>query len=658
MIPDEFDDGLQSVLTIAAGLVAKRVSVQAFLDWSRSAIPLFMPALLESVDPEDRERMAFWLGVSLWNAAPLPGNRFRPAPLPKPERNAPCPCGSTRKYKQCCARLPPVPTLPGDIYWHYLPEVCSKRQVNEWLESGHLPVEGVIILVHHYADDGDDAQVIRMLDPLFAGEAKHLSRQHEGLLDLLCDAYNHHYSTDRKKRDLLQRMCRHPDRVIRSEAWQRMATWQQDQGNFTAAHEALGEAMKADPDNPSHALLELVLLVSQGQLDRARQRATFWYARLQRFDFEFPELVETIGRARQDPVGALEQQVLLAGEEEDDRLGRLLAWLNTDRPLPTYRVKLIGTDEGAPAGRQLETIDMFCGFEEDGSAGTAEDTLPDIEDPMKHAASLLPPPDIAELETSWRQIAPLDKPFSIDLESPGAEILWDDVGDDEWLGFLEEHPELVDSLDVLDDVFTLLSSHPLNESLFFPISEGALALQRACNILRQAPLPPGRTLPWICLENRPALRLLVRHIMAREELGAEEAELEELMAYYLRLNPPDNHGYRCQLVNAYLRQGRYGEAAAICVQYPHDMMPETRYGHVLALYRLGDLEAAARQLEHARRDLPEVVGYLTRSRPAKPKLHAEGVRIGGRDQAWIYREEMRDCWAEADGCLQWLKAQA
>jgi hypothetical protein len=35
------------------------------------------------------------------------------------------------------------------------------------------------------------------------------------LLDLLCDSYNQHYSTERKKRDLLERMCRHRDKVIR-----------------------------------------------------------------------------------------------------------------------------------------------------------------------------------------------------------------------------------------------------------------------------------------------------------------------------------------------------------------------------------------------------------------------------------------------------------
>ncbi len=89
-----------------------------------------------------------------------------------------------------------------------------------------------------------------------------MGRHHEVLLDLLCDTYNRHYKTDKKKRDLLQRMCQHHNKVIRSAAWQRTASWQQDLGNFRGGARCPKEAMRADPDNPSHALLELVLLVS------------------------------------------------------------------------------------------------------------------------------------------------------------------------------------------------------------------------------------------------------------------------------------------------------------------------------------------------------------------------------------------------------------
>lgn len=131
----------------------------------------------------------------------------------------------------------------------------------------------------------------------------------------------------------------------------------------------------------------------------------------------------------------------------------------------------------------------------------------------------------------------------------------------------------------------------------------------------------------------------------------------ERASAYLRLNPQDNHGFRCQVVNYCLRQGRDDEAIAVCSDYPEDMMPDTRYGHVLARYRLGDLDGAARLLAGAMGDLPLVKDFLVRKRIAKPQLNEFGVVLGGKDQAWLYRQEMRDCWIEAAGCLEWLKKQ-
>jgi hypothetical protein len=62
----------------------------------------------EARTPGLREAMATMLGMDVWNVTPIPENRFRPRKLNKPERNAPCPCGSGHKFKQCCANLPPL----------------------------------------------------------------------------------------------------------------------------------------------------------------------------------------------------------------------------------------------------------------------------------------------------------------------------------------------------------------------------------------------------------------------------------------------------------------------------------------------------------------------------------------------------------------------
>lgn len=655
----EIAGDLHIALCVATGLVMRGSSVEEFLDWAKSAIPHLAPVAFEGLDPENHQQVAFWLGVNLWNAAPLPANHYKPAPLPKPQRNAPCPCGSTRKYKQCCAGQPSLEPLPGDIYWYFIPEVCSKRHIGEMVATGDLPVEGIAIMAHQFFEAEDYAQVIKMLDSLFAGEAKRVGRQHEGLLSLLCDAYNRHYKTDRKKLNLLQRMCKHRDMVIRSEAWQRMATWQQDQGNFQAAHEALSQAMRADPDNPSHALLELILLVSAGELDRARQRATFWHARLKRYQHELPELLDTINLARKNPVQALQIQMRLASEDDDDRLERLLAWLDTTQALPRYRIEAIGPPESTAGSEYPATIDMFgdIGADEEHFPNEPLDDELDFEDPLENAAILLPPDDVAGLEAHWHEIRPLDKPFSVYFEPMDHQDIWNDPLDDEWLDFLEQHPEAINSLDVLDDIITLIYVHPLGETSFGPMHDCHPALQRARRIIEQIPLPADKTLPWLIPENRPALRLLAHQILVNEHLLEDQTQARKLIEQYLRLNPTDNHGYRAQLVNNHLRQGLNEQAAAICGNYPHDMLPEIRYGHVLALYRLGDLVGAARLLVKAVDDLPMVKDYLVKKRVAKPRLDPEGVRLGGRDQAWIYREDMRDCWVETTGCLDWLKAQ-
>ena len=53
-------------------------------------------------DPGLRRSVALALIRALWRQMPDPQNRFAPAALPHPERNALCHCGSGKKYKKCC----------------------------------------------------------------------------------------------------------------------------------------------------------------------------------------------------------------------------------------------------------------------------------------------------------------------------------------------------------------------------------------------------------------------------------------------------------------------------------------------------------------------------------------------------------------------------
>jgi hypothetical protein len=128
--------------------------------------------------------------------------------------------------------------------------------------------------------------------------------------------------------------------------------------------------------------------------------------------------------------------------------------------------------------------------------------------------------------------------------------------------------------------------------------------------------------------------------------------------WLVRINPNDNHGMRLELVNDYLRSGEDAAALELASKYPDDISPETRFGCVLALFRLKRVSEAEAALRAARDELPKVVPYLLPARIKRPQLSEVGVTMGGDDQAWIYRDQMRSVWQETEGAMEWLKKVA
>ena len=97
-------------------------------------------------------------------------------------------------------------------------------------------------------------------------------------------------------------------------------------------------------------------------------------------------------------------------------------------------------------------------------------------------------------------------------------------------------------------------------------------------------------------------------------------------------------------MNLLLRLGDDEAALALAARYGDDLFPELQYGRVLALVRLGREGEAAEAVLRAVNALPEVRRYLMRERAAQPPLDPRGVTFGGKDQAWLYRDAMRDLW--------------
>ena len=100
--PESFDD-LEALLLFVAQAAIDGTRTDHFLRSFQEKAPTIAPAMFGVIDdPEARRAAIGQFGRSFWSTVPKPRQGWRAEPLPKPERNNPCPCGSGKKYKQCC----------------------------------------------------------------------------------------------------------------------------------------------------------------------------------------------------------------------------------------------------------------------------------------------------------------------------------------------------------------------------------------------------------------------------------------------------------------------------------------------------------------------------------------------------------------------------
>lgn len=170
---------------------------------------------------------------------------------------------------------------------------------------------------------------------------------------------------------------------------------------------------------------------------------------------------------------------------------------------------------------------------------------------------------------------------------------------------------------------------------------------------------PGQDrLPWDHLANRPFLRALGGLIYARRRSHDLE-EAARLAEEIVSLDVEDSTGSRSVLISTLLDLGRDADAANYAAQYPSDFLPETRYGHALALYRLGRELEARRALKAAVEDLPFVVEEILSSDdppPDDPRSHDAAEDPGAL--ARQYWETDGHLWSKTPGALRWLGSVA
>lgn len=597
---------LEFLLNISALHIIRTQNPELFIRWFRESAGVIAPTFVGQLPDDEHARRSFLYSMArmIWNKTPLPGNRFLPSPLPKPERSLPCPCGSGRKYKQCCLS---AEALESEMFsFSMLLHVLNQWPVKQFVELpfSSLDLEELTYVARTWMDKGNTKDTAKLLEGLFAHIEK-LDRRAEHAFDLLLDCYDNLGNSVKKSR-LLEKGLNAPDKYLRAAAMQRICCIHSDKGNYSRAWQIFQELQRLIPNDSSLAHLEVVLLHGQGENERAAERARFWIARLSRDNrAEHADLIEFLKRSANDLGSAMLNLV----QDHIPGLGKLTQLINA-MPAPTCMYL-------------LEPIE--------GSAGPLE-----------------PDEKLQRLHFKWREIF---IPFTDDHVG----INWQYSLT--WLSWLEKNPQAWQSFEVIGELFLALeegmqSFSGLSENILYPLMKRGFDLLHLVLKQHQA---EGLKLEWGWMENRNALRMvdaLSQYYKAHDNLKDAILLMEWLVN---TLNPNDNQGKREELLHHYLRQGRVADAIRLTEHYPRDMAP-VQYGHVLALLMAGRENEAVTTLAQARSDYPEVYKMLISPKPRRPMLQEGIVTVGGKDEAWFYREDYLNIWQKSGG-LEWLNSQ-
>lgn len=187
----------------------------------------------EARQPEMKQSMATSLALEIWNATPIPENRFRPRKQPRPERNAPCLCGSGSKFKQCCAAVDgPTLGISEELMLAQVLVQFPRKQLAS-VPILDLHPESLAMVARNWLKGGREKDAIALLENLFSHLPK-LDARAEEAADTLLGCYLE-TNAPRKKQKFIDALKAAPDKTLRSTGWQRQATVFSDKDNFPAA---------------------------------------------------------------------------------------------------------------------------------------------------------------------------------------------------------------------------------------------------------------------------------------------------------------------------------------------------------------------------------------------------------------------------------------
>ncbi len=668
-------DQVSDLLELAAVCMAEGGTLQEL--HGQCAAYVSTNLLKDKGDDESAAMLACGMSRALWRSMPNPSRKFQIDKLPALGRNDKCAIGLPCKHKQCCGAMPDMPVFDAQHCWAVLCEVLSADRMQDILDSGRLP-DGMLSLVAERLLETEPERVRALLSPHFAGKLNAKDKHAGDLLFVLCDALDA-LNEPEEKIALLERVAAEAIGQTRADALQRLATVYSDAGDFERAWKYFQDAQRASPDDLSLAHLEILLLVSQRRDADARERAKFWTAKIMRAGYDEAEF-PLLGWLRQIGQGLDPKQATadLTADQLAPWEKRMVAAIEAGlaKPVSTHHLRAVALatlPPPSPKERDAALVKQLMGMglskpeaieqaamlaaeieakEKELHDSPGEDAADDMPD---NEYKLAPDAHLASLEQAWHQAWPLAKPTSTHPLPAYSIDVWQPPQVEFWVAFLEQHPDALESPDILDDVMFALADMPTDAASWAatPIREKIYRRQRA---ILDAIVPSDAILPWGIHENRPVLRILAQE--AFDQLHNDEPDAMLRAQTVMRLNPNDNHGFRDLVVNLHLTRGEDREALAVIAAYPDDGMPALAFGKALALFRLGELKPATKALKDAHRHSSKIAKFLLPAKKAQPKSSEYGIQIGGEEEAWNYRDAMREVWQAAPGAMDWLKKTA
>ncbi len=566
------------------------------------------------VEPGRLKALATNLSATIWDVTPLPSHGFQSSPLPKPGRNDPCSCGSRIKYKRCCARFAAdTPALTTEELWPLVSDVLSVEQLKRAGASANVPAQVRCDLAKRCLSLDQPKRALALVEPIFDQPPDRLARlgaRYEDAFDVLIDTYDR-LQYRHKKEQALERLTKELRPPLRAAVWMRRASIKADSGDWDLAWECFANAQRDDPDHPALSSLEVTMLLSCDEPDRAQARARFWLAR-----FERAGLDDEGGPAglMREVIAAPYRTTFLNTSTwpEEQVLARFwdLVQREVALPVPRYEVEV------TPLGSVLTA-----------------------------------PTQQARLEEGWRNLPwPRDETTILALQ------YWFPSVVETWLDYLEETPGGLGSLTILRDVTLAALELPSSGARWHTRGVLLPLLKRGRAIITGAWSRAGESSslpPLADLDSSEAALLLL-------ELGIEnpneesESGDDSLISVLLELDPADRSGVRPILVAQKLCDGAYTEALAII----HTVDGSRRFfslefSEALAHFALGDTKAARRALEPAYRDAPLIADFLTGRKKKKPK--SSYGPLSESMLAWLECEELKESWRSVPGAIEWLR---